>query len=1086
MKRFTLAVVMLMLFHALVSAQTITVTGRVTTGNNEAVPFATVTISGTTTAVQADQNGNFTINAPQGAQLVASAAGFQPQILAISGNTLNFTIQRGTGQLQEVVVTAFGQRRTRNQVPYAAQQVTGADVSQNRSSNFMQGLSGRVSGLEMRQSNTLGGSTNVVLRGTKTMISSNQALFVVDGVPVNNSNQKSIDPVLNVAQQSVGRGGYDYGSNAADVNPDDIESITVLKGAAATALYGSRGGNGVILITTKKGARGLGITVNSSVSMGKYDKSTFPTYQQEYGAGYGPFYGPNHDEYLDTRDIDGDGQVDDLVVPMSEDASFGAGFDPNLLVYQWNAFDPNSPNYGKATPWVAAANGPGEFLETAISSNQSIIIDGASDKGSFKLGYTRTDDKGILPNSLIMKNMVVAGGTYNLIDNKLTVGMNAQFTNTTGKGRFGTGYDDKNLMTLFRQWWQTNVDIKEQKDAYFAERENITWNWTDPEILVPIYWDNPYFTRYENYSTDERNRLFGNINVNFRPTEWLSILGRVSRDGFDELQEERQAIGSVTTSQYIRRNRTLSETNYDLIANIDHDINPDLNFKGLIGTNVRRERSQFILSSTNNGLVIPRIYALSNTTNPITAPIETDARRQVWGNFAGATFTWRDMLTLDATIRNDRSSTLPEGNNSYWYPSVSGGFTFSRLLPAFDWLSYGKVRANYAQVGNDTDPYATSETYQIGSPFGANPLVSVTGTNANPDLLPEKTSSYEFGLEAAFLKNRLGFDITYYDAKTFNQIYPVPLSTAIGYNSRWFNSGDVRNKGWELTMFGTPIQKRDFTWNINLNWTRNRNKVEELYVDPNDPTQRIDNVVLIGNFQGGVTLNATLGQPYGTIRGRDFVYHENGQPIIDQSNGRPLRTISSNNIIGNINPDWVGGINNSFRYKDLSLSFLVDVRQGGDVWSLDMYYGLATGLYPETAGSNDLGNPVRNSFANGGGLILPGVAPDGKPNTVRGDMSQFGLLGYRRQPEKAFIYDASFIKLREVVFTYSLPKTLVSRWKAFKGIDLSLIGRNLWIIDKELPYADPEETISAGNFQGLQSGAYPSVKTYTFNLRLRF
>ncbi|ANE49301.1 SusC/RagA family TonB-linked outer membrane protein [Flavisolibacter tropicus] len=1084
MKRFTLAVFMLMLFHALVIAQTITVTGKITTGNGEAVPFATVTVAGSTTAVQADANGNFTISARQGAQLVASATGFQPQTITVNGNTANFNIQRGTGQLQEVVVTAFGQRRSRNQVPYAAQQVTGDDVSKNRSSNFMQNLSGRVSGLEMRQSNTLGGSTNVVLRGTKTMISSNQALFVIDGVPINNSNQKSIDPVTGVAQQSVGRGGYDYGSNAADVNPDDIESITVLKGAAATALYGSRGGNGVILITTKKGVRGVGVTVNSSIGIGKYDKSTFPTYQHSYGAGYGPFYGPNQDAYFDKRDINGDG-VDDLVAPFYEDASYGAPFDPSLLVYQWHAFDPNSPNYGKATPWVAAANDPSTFLETAISSNQSIMVDGANDKGSFKLGYTRTDDKGILPNSLVTKNIVNFGSVYSIVP-KLTVGGNINYTNTNGKGRYGTGYDDKNVMTNFRQWWEMNVDIKEQKDAYFANHENITWNWTDADILTPIYWDNPYFSRYENYETDTRDRYFGNINVTYKPLDWLSILGRVSRDAFDELQEERQAVGSVTTSSYVKRNRKVNETNYDLIANFDRDLNTDINFKGLIGTNVRRERSQFILSSTNNGLIIPKVYALSNTTNPITAPIESDARRQVWGNFAGVTFTWRDMVTLDATIRNDQSSTLPKGNNSYWYPSVSGGFTFSRLLSNFDWLSYGKVRANYAEVGNDTDPYATTETYQIGSPFGSNPLVSVTGINANPNLLPEKTKSYEFGLEASFFKNRLGFDATYYNAKTFNQIYPVPLSTSIGYNSRWFNSGDVRNKGWEVTMFGTPIQKHDFSWNINLNWTRNRNKVESLYTDPNDPSIKIDNVVLVPNFQGGVTLNATLGQPYGTIRGTDFIYHENGQPIINQSNGRPMRTTSSNIVIGNINPDWVGGINNALRYKNASLSFLIDMRQGGDVYSLDRYYGLATGLYPESAGLNDLGNPSRLPLSQGGGVILPGVAPDGKPNTVRADNNQFGLYGYRRQPNKAFVYNASFVKLREVVLGYSLPKSVMSKLNPFKSIDFSLIGRNLWIIHKDLPYADPEENISAGNFQGLQSGAYPSVKTYTFNLRFRF
>lgn len=1074
---------LLMLVTALAIAQPRTVTGRVLDAQGNPIPFATVTVRGTTTGVAADQSGNFTIQAAPNAVLEVSAAGYQTSQINIGTQStveLRMTTQ---GNLQEVVVTALGQRRTRNQVPFAAQQVGGDEVSKTRTSNFVQNLSGKVAGLEMRQSNTLGGSTNVVIRGTKTMVSSNQPLFVIDGVPINNSNPKSIDPITGVAQQSTGRGGYDYGSGSADVNPDDIESLTVLKGAAATALYGSRGGNGVILITTKKGARGLGITVNSGVTVGKYDKSTFPTYQKEYGAGYGAFYGPDHNEFFDKRDIDGDGVLD-LVAPMYEDASFGGRFDPNLLVYQWDAFDPLSPNFGKPRPWVAAANGPEAFLETQVSSNQSIMIDGGSDKGSFKLGYTRTDDKGILPNSRIDKNMVNFGGSYNITP-KITANAAVNFTNTDATGRYGTGYDDKNPMTNFRQWWQTNVDIEEQKEAYFREGKNVTWNWTDATVLSPIYWDNPYFTRFENYETDNRNRIFGNVNLNFKPVEWLNIQGMVSTDAFDEIQEERQAIGSVTTSSYIRRNRRVSENNFNLMANVDRDISDDINLKGLIGTNVRKEHNEFILASTNNGLIVERIYALSNTANPMNAPVEIDGRRQVWGNFAGATFTWRDMVTLDATIRNDQSSTLPEGENSYWYPSVSGGFTFSELLPTANWLSYGKLRANYAQVGNDTEPYTTADVYNIGSPFGGTPLVSVSGTAANPALKPERTKSYEFGLEAAFLKNRLGFDVTYYNAKTFDQIFPVPISTSTGYNSRWLNSGNVRNKGVEVSMYATPVRNQNFSWNINLNWARNRNKVEELYVDPENPDNKIDNIVL-GTFQGGVSLNATLGQPYGTIRGTDFVYHENGQPIIRQDNGYPVRTASSNIVIGNMNPDWTGGINNSLRYKDLSLSFLVDVRKGGDVFSLDLYYGLATGLYPETAGLNDLGNPKRDPLSAGGGVILPGVDSSGKANTKRASNSSFGLFGYGRNPNKAFVYDAGFVKLREVVLTYALPKTLVNRLNPFKGIDFSLIGRNLWIIDKDLPYADPEENISSGNLQGYQGGAYPSIRTVAFNVRFRF
>ncbi|HEV7620976.1 MAG TPA: SusC/RagA family TonB-linked outer membrane protein, partial [Flavisolibacter sp.] len=865
----------------------------------------------------------------------------------------------------------------------------------------------------------------------------------------------------------------DYGSTAADINPDDIESITVLKGAASTALYGSRGANGVILITTKKGARGLGITVNSGVTVGKYDKSTFVKYQKSYGGGYGAYYEDPTGRFL-YRDILGNGTMS-LVTPLSEDASYGAAFNPATMVYQWYAFDPTDPRYLKATPWVAATNDPTYVFQTQVSSNQSVFIDGGSDRGSFKLGYTRTDDKGIMPNSKISKNLVNFGGTYNITP-KLTAAASVNFTGQDAIGRYGTGYDDKNLMTNFRQWFQTNVDLKEQKDAYFRNRKNITWNWADPTDLTPIYWDNPYFSRYENYESDSRNRFFGYTSLNFKPTESLNFLGRVSLDTYNELQEERQAKGSVTTSQYIRTTRQFSEANYDLIATFDKNLSTDINFKALLGTNARIQRTQSLMASTNGGLIVERIYSLSNSANPITAPLEFDLKRQVWGNFGGLTFSWRDMITLDGTVRNDQSSTLPKGNNSYYYPSASLGFVFSKLVPAANWLSYGKLRANYAQVGNDTYPYLTDDYYTINAPFGSSANTSINASKNNPALLPEKTQSYELGVEASFLKNRLGFDVTYYNAKTYNQIYAVPVSNSTGYNSKLLNAGNVRNKGVEVSINATPVQTSAFSWNINANWTRNRNKVEEL-------APGIDNIVL-ASFQGGITLNASLNQPYGTLRGTDFIY-TNGQKTIG-ANGRYLKTATSNVTIGNVNPDWIGGINNRLKYQNITLSFLIDIRQGSSVFSLDRYYGLATGLYPETAGLNDLGNPSRNTLATGGGIIFPGVTADGKANTTRIGNSNYGAYGYSKNPDAAFVYDASFVKLREVVLTYSLPKSFIGRLQPFKGIDLSLIGRNLWIIHKNLPFADPEETIGAGNVQGYQVGAYPSVRTLAFNLKLRF
>ena len=675
MRKILSLLTVLMMLCTFALAQTRTVTGKVIDAQGKPVPYASVLVKGTNTGVAADANGAFSIEAAPNSTLIFSAAGYQTNEVNIGSQSTITASLSSQSSMSEVIVTALGVRRTRNQVPYAAQQVTGEEVSKARTSNFVQGLSGKVSGLEMRQSNSLGGSTNVVIRGTKSISGNNQPLFVIDGVPVDNSTS-------NGANQRTGRGGYDYGSASADINPDDIESITVLKGAASTALYGSRGANGVILITTKKGTRGLGITVNSGWGFGKYDKSTFAEYQDEYGAGYGTYY-EDPSGYFLYRDIDGNG-TPDLVTPVSEDASYGGRFDANKMVFQWDAFDPNSPNFNKARPWLAAANGPGSFFQTAFSSNQSVFIDGGTDRGSFKLGYTRTDDKGILPNSKISKNLINFGGTLNLAD-KLTAGASVNFSGIEATGRYGTGYDDKNLMTMFRQWWQTNVDVQDQKTAYFNERRNVTWNWADPTDLVPIYWDNPYFTRYENYQNDSRNRLFGNVHLNYSPVKWLNILGRVSLDTYSELQEERQAVGSVTTSSYGRTNRDIQETNFDLLFTTDHDINPDLNFKALLGTNVRKESRKAIAAGTNGGLIVERIYALSNSKNPINPPGEADARREVWGNFAGVTFTWRDMLTLDGTIRNDQSSTLPEDNNSYWYPSASMGWTWSKLLGSANW-----------------------------------------------------------------------------------------------------------------------------------------------------------------------------------------------------------------------------------------------------------------------------------------------------------------------------------------------------------------------------------------------------------------
>ncbi len=1093
MRKILALLAMFMLCGLFSHAQQKTITGKVIDSDGTPLEGITVQVRGTNTATSTNAAGEFTIKSSGGNEvLVFTGVGFKEQTLRL-GNQLEVTVimQSETQTLEQVVVTALGIERSRNSLPYAAQQIDGAQVSETRTGNAASSLSGKISGLQIQQGNGIGGSTNVLIRGIKSLTGNNQALFVVDGVPLNNS-------ITNSSNQMTGRGGFDYGNAAADINPDEIASISVLKGAAASALYGSRAANGVIVITTKKGKKGMGVTVNSSVTFNSMDKSTFAKYQNEYGAGYSnpnpDKSDPNYGTYgapgewaTNTGnwgfwyfDVDGDG-TKDLVVPTTEDASYGQRFDPNLMVFQWDAFDKTSPYYHKARPWLAAAHTPASFYENSVSTNNNVNFTGGNDLGSFFLGYTRNDDNGILPNSRVLKNIVDFNATYMLTD-KLTATGSVSFSKIDGKGRYGTGYDGWNVNQNFRQWYERNMDVLEQKDAYYRSgRQNITWNWADPsspEGLVPIYTDNPYFVRYSSFENDTRSRFFGYASLSYKFTDWLNVMGRMSLDSYDELQEERIASGSVDPSQYSRYNRSFRESNYDLLANFNKDLSSDLNLKALLGMNLRRTIVSSIFASTNGGLVVPGLYTLSNSKDPVSAPTENYQPQEVDGYFAGATLGYKDYLFLDGTFRRDISSTLPEGNNAYNYFSVSGGWVFSKHLFAnASWLSYGKLRANYAEVGNSAPWGAIADIYSKPDPFGTAILFSLPATKANSDLKPERTTSKELGIELAFFKNRLGLDATYYITNTVDQLIPVSISQATGFASKYLNAGNLENKGFELSVYGTPVKTQNFSWDIRVNFSTNQNKVVSLYPGSKN--------LPLGSFQGGVTLNAPLGQPYGQLWGKTYVYDSaSGQPIV-KSNGRYQITTSSTNKIGNVFPDWIGGVYNTLTYKGLSLGFLIDVRSGGDVFSLDTYYGMATGIYPETAQLNDLGNPSRDPVADGGGIIVPGVTADGKPNTIR-VRNIYGTYGYSYNPNKAFVYDASYVKLREAVLSYTLPVSLITKTNFLTGATIGVFGRNLWIIHKNLPYSDPEENLSAGNIQGYQSGAYPTTRSIGVNLKLQF
>ena len=1068
MKKLLLVWVLVMAAFSSSLAQTRQVTGKVTSSEDgSALPGVSVSLKGTARGTTSSSDGSYKIMVSNSDALVFSFVGYKPQTINVgSQSMINVALASDASELNEVIVTALGLTRTKNSLPYAAQQIKGDELTRVRSGNAFSQLSGKVSGVQITQGNAIGGSTNVVIRGSKSLTGNNQALFVVDGVPIDNS-------VTNTSNQRTGRGGYDYGNAAADINPDDIETMTVLKGAAATALYGSRASNGVIMITSKKAKKGLGLTINTGLSVGTIDRTTFPKYQNQYGAGYSDPYQKDGFFFFDAN---GDGK-DDLVVPTSEDASYGTKFDPSLMVYHWDAFDPAGPNYLKAKPWVAAANTPEKFYETAISNNTNISLDGATDKGSFKLGFTRNEDRGTLPNSKVTKNIMNLSGTY-AISPKLTASASANVSVVAGLGRYGTGYDGLNVNQNFRQWYQTNVDIYEQRDAYFRNQKNVTWNWSDPSSaagLKPIYTDNYYWTRYQNNENDTRTRVFGNAMLNYKATDFLNVMGRITMDTYDEFQEERIAVGSTDIAEYSRYDRHFEEINYDLIANFDKNLTKDLNLKALAGLNLRKSLNRSIYAITNGGLIVPGLYSIANSKGTVSAPSETYNPREVFGLFGGATLTYKDFLTLDGTVRQDKSSTLPVANNAYLYYAGSASWLFSHHIEDLPWLTSGKIRANYATVGNDAPWGSISNVYDQPAPFGSTILFSVPGTQNNPSLKPEQTISKEIGLEMSFLQNRLGFDLTYYQTNTLDQIMPASVTTATGYNSTYVNAGNIENNGIELSVYGSPIKTPDFAWNVNVNFTRNRNKVLSLYNESLN--------LQLASFQGGVTLNATVGEPYGILKGRTWKY-VNGEKLV-KSNGRYDMTTTTTNVIGNVNPNWIGGINNSFRYKNVTLSFLVDVKSGGSVFSLDQYYGAATGVLAESALLNDKGNPSRSTIAEGGGIIMPGVLADGSKNTKRVE-NEYGTYGYAYNPQHEFVYDASYVKLREANITYSLPRAVVAKLGGIKGVDLSLYGRNLWIIHKNIPNSDPEENLSAGNVQGYQSGAYPTTRSIGFNVKLLF
>lgn len=1064
---------LVVLMAQLTFAQERAVTGVVSDNTGMPLPGVSVLVKGTKSGTQTDFDGKYAVKASPSQTIIFSYIGIKTQELKATSSTVNVKLISSAVELEGVVVTALGVKREKKSLGYATQELKSEELKSGTSSgNFLNELSGKVAGVNITRNTNFGGSTSAISRGIKSIGQSNEMLIVIDGMPINNSNTS----INGLTAQSTGREGYDYGNNGMDINPDDIESVNVLKGAAASALYGYQAGNGVLMITTKKGKakKGLGITVSSEVVTGSIDKSTFVKYQKEYGAGYGGSY--------DSKNV----------VYMGDDASAGDAFDPTLNLYQWDSYSayPGNANYGKATPWVAAKNDPTTFFKNSLSLVNSISFEDANDKSNVVFNYTNSKQTGILPNSDLNKNNFSLKLNHQFTD-KLSLSSFANFSNQSTVGRNLTGYGD-NFVTGFRQWWQTNIDIKQLEQAYNASGgENITWNRTSATDGSPAYWNNPYFERYKNYQNDSRNRFVGYANLTYKINDWLSATGKISTDTYSELREERVAVGSVAktfginrldeTSGYQRYNGNFSEQNYDLILTFKKNFGEDFNLTALAGGTAKRNVFNSITASTQGGLIVPELYALDNSLSTSPYAYERANKSGVNSYYGSVSLGYKDFLFLDATSRRDAFSNLPKEKNYLYSNSVSGSWVFSNNLKT-DWLSFGKLRGGYSESPLGTPGLALVDTYSKSDAFNGQQQYSVNSTKNNPDLQPIKTKTYEVGLEMQMFKRRLGFDVSLYKNINDGEAVSVPYSTSTGNSTRYLNAATIENKGIELQFNVTPIKTNNFAWDINLNWSKNENLVTKL-------ADGVENLQ-ISSFPGSVTLNAVVGQPFGVLKGTDYTYAADGQRIVSGTTGRYEINTSTNNIIGNVNPDWVGGIRNKFTYKTVSFSFLIDVKHGGDVFSTDQWYGVGTGLGVQTAGLNDLGNPIRNSVADGGGVIFPGVLADGTPNTIRTAYFRpaAGAItnSYSGGARKGYVYDAGFIKLREVNITYNFPKTFVSRLK-LNDMKIALVGSNLWIIQKNLPDADPESGLgsNAGSL-GLSIGSLPTTRNIGCNLTIKF
>ena len=1019
--------------NAIVQQDSRKVTGTIKDERGEPVTGATIEIKGTKTKTITDIDGRFSVNVPAHATtLVVSYLGYTPQEIALQGRSnVNVELQPESSELNEVVVTALGIKREKKALGYAMQEVKTDGLTENKNVSIANMLQGKIAGVQIAQSGTgMGGSTRIVMRGLNSLSGNNQPLWVVDGIPINDGTQ----------EQATQWGGTDCAGAASQINPEDIESISVLKGANAAALYGSRAQSGAIIVTTKKGKEGqpLSIEYNGNI---------------DFSMVYSPY------DYQNTY-AQGTGGVWHL----KDTGSWGPRMTGQTVQNWRNALwgDSRYSDYA-LTPQKDYIK---DFYNTGVAYSNTVIASAGGKNITGRLSFTDTRNKDVTPNHQLNRQYFNFNTEYN--NDYLTVGAKLNYMRERNKNRPGQG--EYGLMTQLVKM-PRGLRLADLKDPQGTGNYLYnTVNWSGPSDN----YSNPYaLTASENGNVNDRNRIIGQLSATARFTDWLRLTGRVGIDWYNDQFKSYNRLPDPTStaSQYVNSQSTNQEFNADLILYFDKRFN-DFSVNANLGTSMVNMKSNG-LGGYSGLFAVPGV---SNLANGLTQTVsESYAKKEIQSVFFAASVGYKSMAYLDITGRNDWSSTLPSWNRSYFYPSVSASVILSEMFKLPECIDYLKVRGSWAMVGNDTDPYKLATMYHF---WTSGDKLDAEGDKVNPgiiktyldktlplaDLKPESTTSAEVGTELRMFNNRLSLDFTYYKSDTKDQILSVNMPGSSGYTSKSINAGKISSHGFELMIGGTPIRTKDWTWDVNLNWGLNRTKCVELDKD-------IKRFTLGSIRTGSVVVNE--GEMFGDIVGKAYKRDANGNKIVD-ANGLPIS--ESDKVIGNMLPKWTGSVGTTLRWKDLSLSALVDIRYGGDFISNTDNYACQSGTSAKTVYGRE----------NGEKIVVDGVNESGQKNTIGVSAEDYwsAVAGPDGISEE-FVYKGTYVKLRELALGYNLPQRWLST-TPIKSVRVSLVGRDLFYIYKAAP-VNPEGAFSRNDYaQAFELASMPPTRTIGLSLNVKF